>query len=92
MKYKAKDCFEMKNIAGDVIVIPRGEIAIEFNGVLVLNETCVLLWEKMSNFVSIDELADMLVEAYGIDKEIALKDTKTCIDKMLENELLEVDE
>lgn len=90
MKYKIKDCFIMKDVAGDKIVIPRGEIAIEFNGVLVLNDSCIFLWDKMKDFVSAGELASALISEYSIDAETAEKDVQTLIDKLLENGILEV--
>lgn len=92
MKYKIKDCFEIKDIAGDKIVVARGEMATEFNGVLILNDSCLFLWDKMKNFVSVNELAQALVAEYGIDGEMAEKDAQALVDKMLENGVLDTED
>ncbi len=92
MKYKAKECFQMKDIAGDKVVIPRGEIAVGFNGILVLNDACVVLWENLKDFSDIDTLADIFVEKFKIDFDLAKSDIQNCIDKMMEHNLLDVGE
>lgn len=89
MTYKVKDCFALKDIAGDKVVISRGSTAIDFNGILVLNDACAVLWDKLSDFVSIQALSEELVRVFNIDSETALRDTKLCIDKMLEYKLLD---
>ena len=92
MKYKIKDCFEIKDVAGDKIVIARGEIATEFNGVLILNDTCVFLWDKMKDYVTVNKLAQVLVDEYKIDNATAEKDVQSLIDKMVENGVLDTEE
>lgn len=91
MKYKVKDCYMLREIAGDKIVMPRGESAMDFNGVLVLNDACAVLWEKLAAFVSETELSEALVTAFGISADIAAADTKACINKMLEFGLLDTE-
>lgn len=92
MKYKIKDCFEIKDIAGDKIVIARGEIATEFNGVLILNDSCIFLWDKMKDFVSVNELAQALVAEYGIDGRMAEEDAQALVNKLFENGVLDIEE
>ena len=42
---KIKDGFAKRNIAGSDIVVPIGENAKEFNGMITLNETGGFLWD-----------------------------------------------
>ena len=92
LKYKVKDYFMLREIVGDHVVLARGPAAIEFNGVLVLNEACVLLWKNMQNFKTTRELAEILKEEYSIDKEKALADVEKCVSKMMEYNLLDAKE
>ena len=87
--YKIKNSFLLKDICGEKVAIARGQFAIEFNGTIVLNETGAFLWEKLESYCSIEELAESLSKQYMIDEELALTDTETYINKMLEYELLE---
>lgn len=90
-KYRVKDCFLMKKIMNENVVVARGPYALEFGGTLVLNDTCALLWDKLKEYCEIDELCRELVAVYGIDYSTAEKDTIACINKMKEYDLLEVE-
>ena len=89
MKYKTKDCFLMKEIADEYIVIPRGTEAINFNASVVFNEAGAFLWSKMQEFIDEETLAKELQAHYGIDEELAAKDTKAFLKKMDDNGLVE---
>lgn len=90
MKYRVKKDFLLKDIAGESIVIPRGTAALDFNGTLVLNEACALLWKSLSDFTTCEELATILVKEYNIEQEIAVRDVEKCVAKMEQYELLDV--
>ena len=92
MTYSAKNCFELKNIAGDHILIPRGSDAVEYSAVLVLNETGAFLWNEMSKPMTTSELTDKLVEKFSPDVEEAYRDVEIFIAKMCENNLLDIHE
>ncbi|MBQ8078261.1 MAG: PqqD family protein, partial [Eubacterium sp.] len=89
MKYKTKDCFLMKQIADEYIVIPRGTEAINFNASVVFNEAGAFLWGKMQDFIDEDTLANELKEHYNIDSELATKYTKAFLKKMDDNGLVD---
>ncbi|MBQ7203251.1 MAG: PqqD family peptide modification chaperone [Eubacterium sp.] len=92
MKYKTKDCFLMKQIADEFIVIPRGSEALEFKGSVVFNEAGAFLWDKMNEFIDEEALAAALMEHYGIDSDLAAKDTKAFLKKMEDNGLVDKSE
>ena len=89
MKYKTKDCFMMKRIADEYIVIARGSQAIEFNASVVFNESGAFLWELLSEFTDESTLAKKLQEKYNIDAALAEKDTKAFLQKMDDNGLVD---
>ena len=92
MKYKVKDHFEMKQIADEYIVIPRGSEALNFNATVVFNETGAFLWNKMAAFTDAETLAAALAEKYGIDTATALEDTKAFLEKMEKNGMADIAE
>lgn len=89
MKYKTKDCFLMKQITDEYIVMPRGSEALSFNASVVFNEAGAFLWNKMQEFIDEEALAAALTEHYGIDSELAAKDTKAFLKKMDDNGLVD---
>ena len=82
----------LRDVVGDHVVIARGPAAIEFNGVLILNESCVFLWNQLQDYVSVQEMAESLKEKYSIEMDLAVQDVERCVSKMLEYEILDVKE
>ena len=61
MNYKKNPNYELKEIAGETILIPRGAATVDFNSVTVFNETGALLLKAMDEAADIDSLAGILV-------------------------------
>ena len=88
MKYIAKSDFELKDIAGDIILLPRGAQTVDYNYVMVFNEVGAEIYKAMREAVTIETLAQLLVDKYGIDAGTATKDVSEYVEKMLENEIV----
>lgn len=82
----------LRDVVGDHVVIARGPAAIEFNGVLILNDSCAFLWKQLQDYVSVQEMAESLKAEYSIEMDRAVQDVEQCVSKMLEYELLDVKE
>ena len=82
----------LRDVVGDHVVIARGPAAIEFNGVLILNDSCAYLWNQLQDYVSVQEMAESLKAEYSIEMDRAVQDVEQCVSKMLEYELLDVKE
>ena len=82
----------LRDVVGDHVVIARGPAAIEFNGVLILNDSCAFLWNQLQEYVSVQEMAESLKAEYSIEMDRAVQDVEQCVSKMLEYELLDVKE
>ena len=65
MKYRLKNGFELKDIAGELLLLPRGADTVDYNYVTVFNEAGALLYRAMADFTDTDTLAQMLVEKYS---------------------------
>ena len=90
MLYRRKKNYLLKDIAGDFILIARGETALEVNGVYVFNETGALLWNLLEQYNTISEIANVLVQKYKIDKEQGMQDVQKCIEKMIDSNLIDM--
>lgn len=89
MKYIAKSNFELKDIAGDIVLLPRGAQTVDYNYVIVFNEAGADVYKALENAATVEELAQLLVEKYNIDENTALADVKAYVEKMLENEIID---
>ena len=89
VKYKIKDCFEMKQIADEYVVIARGAEALKFNASVVFNESGAFLWDKLTVYVDKGTLTKDLAEKYNIDIELASNDVDTFLNKLSDNNMLD---
>ena len=86
---KIKPGFLLRNIAGVDVVVPVGEMSVDFNGIITLNDTGKFLFEKlMAQDVSEDELLRLLLAEYEVDEETAKADIREFIAKIEEANLL----
>ena len=86
---KIKNGYVLREIAGAYVVVATGERAIEFNGMINLNETGSVLWERASETFEEQDLIDALMEKYLVSKEQASSDVDKFIGILKENDFLE---
>lgn len=68
--------FILREIAGDYILVPVGNTALEFNGLLTVNAIGAFLWERMKKETTIDALTAAVLEEYEVDADTARKDVE----------------
>ena len=74
---KIKKGFVLREMCGENIVAGEGLENISFNKLISLNATAAFLWKKVvDKEFTPEEMAGYLVEEYGIDMELAIKDAK----------------
>ncbi len=77
---KLKDGFALRKVCGETVVTPTGLDNMNFNKLLTLNSSAALLWEEFyGKEFSLEDLADKLVEVYGIDRDLALGDCQKLV-------------
>ena len=57
-----KDGFVLRQVADTWVVMPLGQVSLDFNGMLTLNETGALLWQAL------EKLSGREIEAFDLDK------------------------
>ena len=78
---KIKSGFVFREVCNQKIVAAEGLQNINFNKLLALNVSAAFLWEEVEGKeFTLEDLADALVREYGIDKELALKDSQNLLD------------
>lgn len=86
---KVKGNFIMREIGGDYILVPTGDSALQFGGLMTTNEVGSFIWEQLTNDISLEELAIRIVEEFEIDEETAREDAKEFIEKLRKLNLVE---
>ena len=82
--------FRLRDVMGQATVIGEGVNQINFNKLITLNSSAAFLWREVEG-KDFDEsmLADLLVEEYGIDRELAEKDSKAIAAQWVEAGIVE---
>ena len=82
---KIKDGFVLREMCGENIVAAEGLEHINFNKLISLNSTAAFLWnEVIGKEFTAETMAELLIGRYGIDKELALKDSENLINAWVE--------
>ena len=85
---KIKDGYMIREVAGYHVVVPVGDAALDFNGMINLNETGAVLWKAMIEDADEEKLVSTLLAEYEISEDIARKDVKQFIIQMREANLI----
>lgn len=76
---KIKDGFVLREIAGTWVVLPLAKNKADFNGMITLNESGLLLWKRLEGGATREDLISLLTEEYEVSEETASAD----VDKFL---------
>lgn len=87
---KIKDGYLLREVAGNIIVVPVGDASMEFNGMISLNETGAFLWKLLKNDVEPKFLLSELMKEYDVEEEQAKKDITDVINKLYSAGVLEI--
>ena len=79
---KVSDKFVLRQVAGEWIVLPIAEKTVNFNGMLALNETGLILWKLLENGTSREALAKALTDEYDVTFAEALADVDEYLGKL----------
>lgn len=86
---KIKDGYILHDIAGNYVVIGVLQNVVNMNGLMTVNEVGALLWKKLENGATEEELLATILEEYDIDAETAKKDIADFLTKLEEHKILE---
>lgn len=79
---KVKENFVLRQVAQAWVIMPLGQEMIDLGGMLMLNESGVLLWRCLEQGCDMQALTDALVTEFGISPEQASADAKEFVEKL----------
>lgn len=86
---KIKKEYILRELAGENIVVPIGTEAVNFNGIITLNDSGKRLFKLLQLGAEKDQLIELILTHYEVDLEQANKDVDVFIEKLLRNNILE---
>lgn len=80
----------MRPLGDSFIVTGEGIEQINFNKMISMNATAAFLWESLEGKdFTVQDVKQLLLDEYGIDEEIAARDSAAIVDKWKEAGLVE---
>lgn len=86
---RARRNIEIRQIAGENLLIPVAENAGMVNGLMVLSESGALLWDRLQQETDRQALIDCLLAEYEVDEARAEADVDAFLRQLHEAKLLE---
>lgn len=77
-----KSCFSLVEIANEYMLIPIEDVAKTFNGIIALNDAAGYLLQHMKKHKTKDELVDILMSDYAVDRTTAEADVDDFLQKL----------
>ena len=73
-----------RNIAREIVLVPAGQTAEDFNGMITLTESGDFIWEHLEEARDFNHLVELILEEYDIDKETAAQDASAFLMQLLQ--------
>lgn len=81
---KIKREFVLREIAGDILLVPAGKTALDLNGMVTLNAVGAEIWKMLPEVKDADEITARLLEEYDASAEEIKTDVVAFLDKLRE--------
>ena len=78
---KLKDGFFMRQVAGQTVVLPGGDV-LDLNMMITLNETGAFLGERLNEETSVEALVAALLGEYDVDEKTAQQAVEAFVRKL----------
>lgn len=84
-----KDGFVLRQVADTWVVMPLGQVSLDFNGMLTLNETGALLWQELEKGGDPEALTNALTAQYDVSADEARQDVDAFLEKLKQSGCLQ---
>ena len=85
---RIKGEFVLREIAGDIILVPIGNTAMEINGMVTLDEVGAFIWKQLELGMNEEQIIDKILTVYEVDEPVARKDLQEFLGKMMDEGLI----
>ena len=86
---KIKYDFSVREIAGDFVLVPLGEAALQLSGMITTNEVGAFLIKKLQTETTKEKLLQSVCETFETELETARSDIENFLAQLQELDLLE---
>ena len=77
-----------REIAGEHILIPSGELALRCNGLYAITELGAEIWEYLKEGKTLSEIKTVLLETYDVEEAVLTADMEEFLQMLRKNTLI----
>lgn len=86
---KIKKDYVLRQVTDTWVVLPLGDAAVDFSGMLTLNESGAMLWRVLEQGADRESLTAALLAEYEVSRQQAMADVEIFLNKLLQAGCLE---
>ena len=85
---KLNGTFTLREVAGEILVIPVGKTALTLNGMIILNPVSRVIWECLEKSVEYEEILKAVTDSFEVSEQEARSDLDEFIEELRKQDLL----
>lgn len=87
---RIKQEYKVREIAGESVVIMQGKQGADLTQIITLNDSALMLWNALQGKdFEAGDAADVLMQNYEVEAEVALRDATAWVERLSECGLIE---
>ncbi len=88
---KLNGTFTLREIAGEILVIPVGQTALELNGMIVLNPVSKVIWDCLEQGTTLAGILAAVTEQFEVSEGEAEADITAFLEDLRKHDLISDD-
>lgn len=85
---KLNGTFTLREVAGEILVIPVGKTALTLNGMIILNPVSKVIWESLEKGAEYEEILEAVTDAFDVSEQEARTDLDEFLEELRKQDLL----
>ena len=86
---KISNEYIIRDIAGEYIIVPVGQVALDFQGLITVNEIGVYIWELLQKKeITFDNLLAAILNEYYFSQTVAKQDLIDFLNQLIKRKIL----
>ena len=81
--------FLVRQVMDNIVAIPVGKTALQFNGMIMLNDVSRVIWQCLEQGADMDTIVTAVTDAFSVERPEAQADILEFCDKLRQMQLLE---
>ena len=86
---KLRGEFVVRPVVDHIVAVPVGQTALQFNGMVMLNEVSRVIWACLEQETTVDAIVTAVTDAFDVDAAQAQADVLEFLEQLREIALLE---